>query len=436
MRILLAAQFFPPDIGGEERHVYNLANTLASRGHSVSVATQHVQGLPDVELLPSGVTLRRFKTMAMRIPGVYATERQHHLPFPDPIGVRNLARILRAERPDVVHAHNWIVNSFLPLHRRATGRANFGLVLTLHDYSNSCATKRMMSAASPCSGPRPVKCLRCASQHYGFVVGPVTAAANAAMRPWKERGVDYTVSVSRAVAQANGILDGPRASVIPNFVPDAALQQAPGAENDGQVRASKADYLLFVGDLSREKGVSTLLRAYESLAGKRPRLVLVGRRTPDTPINLPAGAEMHFGWPHGDIMRAFRGCLAAVLPSVWPDPCPTTVLEAMASGRPVITTSIGGMVDMVVDGHSGLLVPPGDARSLTGALNTLLSDGSLRTRLGSNGKERVRMFTASVVAEQLEAIYERVAPHLYGPGAPDSAAGPLSDVSWSLPEVR
>ena len=55
MRILLLAQFFPPDIGGEERHVFNLANTLAERGHEVAVATQRMAGVPDQETLASGV---------------------------------------------------------------------------------------------------------------------------------------------------------------------------------------------------------------------------------------------------------------------------------------------------------------------------------------------------------------------------------------------
>jgi glycosyltransferase involved in cell wall biosynthesis len=413
MRILLAAQFFPPDIGGEERHVFNLANILATRGHQVAVATQQVAGAPGTEVLPSGVRVHRLGTMAMQLPGVYTGERQHHLPFPDPVGVRHLARIVGLERPDIVHAHNWILNSVLPLHRRG-GRRNFGLVLTLHDYSSRCATKRMMRAGVPCTGPGPAKCVTCAVGHYGPVVGPVTAVATAAMRPWKQRGVDYTVSVSRAVAEGNAVPDGPTASVIPNFVPDELLQAQ--AESGDQWETTRArlglpagDYLLFVGDLSRDKGVPVLLRAYESLGPARPRLVLIGKRTPETPTTLPDGADIHFGWPHADVMAAFRHCLAAVLPSTWPDPCPTTVLEAMASGRPVVTTAIGGMRDMVEDGESGLLVSPGDSAGLASALKNVLADSGLRARLGANGKERVLRFTASAVAGQLEQVYAKAA---------------------------
>ena len=415
MRILLLAQFFPPDIGGEEQHVFNLANTLADRGHRVAVATQRVAGALNEEVLPSGVRVHRFATMAMRLPGVYSTDRLHHPPVPDPLGVRALARIVRRERPDVIHAHNWAVNSALPLRRHSASGPHFGLVLTLHDFSQVCATKQLMRADSVCAGPSMARCLPCATSQYGRVVGPMTVAATAAMRPWKHRAIDHVVSVSRAVAIGNSIGDDPGSSVIPNFVLDSAVVRPdtdPAEEVGSGARPAlpEADFLLFVGELSSRKGVPALLRAYESLGGHRPPLLLVGRRTPDTPAQLPPGAEVHLDWPHEHVLSAFRHCLIAVLPSVVPDACPTTVLEAMAAGRPVITTSIGGITDLIVDGESGLLVRPGDDRELAAAMGRVLADGGLRAQLGAGALEKVHAFTASAVAERLEAVYARVAP--------------------------
>ena len=147
----------------------------------------------------------------------------------------------------------------------------------------------------------------------------------------------------------------------------------------------------------RDKGLPTLLRAYESLGRKRPPLLLVGRRTPDTPTHLPDGAEMCAEWPHDHVMAAFRRCLFAVLPSICLDACPTTVLEAMASGRPVVATTTGGIVDMIADGENGLLVPPGDEDKLAEAMARLLNDADLRVRLAAGAQERVQRFTASAV---------------------------------------
>lgn len=413
MRLLLLAQFFPPDIGGEERHVFNLANTLADRGHEVAVATQRLAGLADEEVLTSGVRIHRFATAAMSIPGVYSTSRPHHPPIPDPRGVRELARIVRRERPQVIHAHNWIINSALALRRGSAADGRFGLVLTLHDYSQVCATKRLMRAGSVCEGPGVARCFRCSTTHYGPVLGPVTAAATAAMRPWKSRGIDHVVSVSRAVAEGNRITTGPRTSVIPNFIPDDAVVSALSPQPAAPPNIPPEGFLLFVGDLSKEKGVPTLLRAYAMLGANRPRLLLVGRRVPDTPTQLPDGAEIHLDWPHEDVLTALRLCTAAVLPSVWPDPCPTAVLEAMASSRPVVTTSVGGIVDMIIDGESGLLVPPGDDRELAVAMGRVLGDSELCYRLGESAQKHVRAFTASVVASQLESVYKSVVPLAY-----------------------
>lgn len=259
------------------------------------------------------------------------------------------------------------------------------------------------------------RCLPCATTHYGCVVGPMTVAATAVMRPWKDHAIDHVVSVSRAVAIGNNIRDGPGSSVIPNFVPDSAVVRSDADPAEEVVSGApptlaEADFLLFVGELSSRKGVPVLLRAYESLGRRRPRLMLVGRRTPDTLTQLPTGAEMHLDWPHEHVLAAFRRCLFAVLPSVVPDACPTTVLEAMAAGRPVITTSIGGIVDLVVDEESGLLVPPGHDHELAAAMGRMLADRGLRNQLAAGALERVRAFTASAVAERLEAVYTRVAP--------------------------
>jgi glycosyltransferase involved in cell wall biosynthesis len=235
------------------------------------------------------------------------------------------------------------------------------------------------------------------------------------MRPWKYRAIDHVVCVSNAVASGNHILRGPNASVIPNFVLDEVVLGRAGDAAEGRTEdvppgLPKEEFLLFVGELSRDKGLLTLLRAYESLGRKRPPLLLVGRRTPDTPTHLPDGAEMYAEWPHDHVMAAFRRCIFAVLPSICLDACPTTVLEAMASGRPVVATTTGGIVDMIVDGENGLLVPPGDEYRLAEAMARLLNDADLRARLAAGAQKRVQRFTASAVVERLEAVYARVAP--------------------------
>jgi len=100
----------------------------------------------------------------------------------------------------------------------------------------------------------------------------------------------------------------------------------------------------------------------------------------DTVINLGFRADVH---------RVLSGLDVFVLPSVLPDPLPTTVLEAMASEKPVVATNHGGAPEMVINNVTGLLVPWDDAEMTAKAILPLLTDSDLRREMGMNGRQRV-----------------------------------------------
>lgn len=410
----MLAQFFPPDVGGEERHVLNLSNALAARGNDVHVGTQLLPGQEPAETLASGVVVHRLRSTAQRLAILHSdTGRPHHPPVPDPGLTTALSQLIADVRPAVVHAHNWIINSAVALRRARPRYGGFALVLTLHDYSHVCATQRSMRAGVPCPGPRIARCLTCACAHYGPLIGLPTAAAVPVMRWWKNRALDHIVCVSRAVLERNAIArSGVPFSVIPNFIPDELIGASPSAEWPLAAPAGATippgEFMLFFGDLTREKGAPTIIEAYQRLGITHPALLMIGRRGPDIPDPLPDGVIVENPWPHEAIMDSVRRCLMAILPPTWPDPCPTTVLEAMACGRPVVTTAMGGVVDMVDHGVEGIVVRPGNAADLAAAMRRLLDDDALRERLGAAGLRRVGQFTASTVAGEIERVYEEV----------------------------
>lgn len=402
MRILLLAQFLPPVSGGEERHVWNLARALAARSHDVTLLGFATGEDEPGETLSEGVRLVRVRTAASRVSALYSDPtRPHALPMPDPVVSRAIRHELSAGRFDVVHAHNWIVNSALG----PAASAKVPLVMTLHDYSHICVTKRLMEHGKKrCPGPSPARCLSCASAHYGAVNGAVTLAANAWSARRRAKHIAGAAAVSSAVADAVAIPEHHwlhrarlEARVIPNFIPDEIiLDEIPPTEADAP--------LLFVGDLSPDKGVQTLLDAYE-LLDSPPPLVLAGRTATPDAWRFPPGANWAGQLPHEDVVELFRSARAVVVPSVWADPCPTVVLEAMAAGRPVVAAASGGILDMVVDGRTGLLVPPGDAAALAKALASVLSDPEAARAFGVAGRDRAREFTVSSVVERIEQMY-------------------------------
>ncbi len=400
----MLAQWYAPLIGGEESHVRNLSRELVRRGHAVSVATLWQPGLADVEQ-DDGVTVHRLRGSVQRAEWLFADGgRRSAPPAPDPGTTIGLARLVDAFRPDIVHAHNWMVHAYLPLKRRHGPR----LVVSLHDFSLVCATKVMLNKGAACDGPAVQKCLACAATHYGPIKGAITAGANWTFSALERRLVDLFLPVSHAVAVGTGLADGRTPyEVVPNFAPETIGDLDLGPRDP---RLPAGDFLLYVGAFAGLKGVDRLLAAYRSLA-PRPPLVMIGYRSADTDrilTDLPDGVVVHESWPHADVMQAWAGALAGIIPSVAIEACPSVAIEAMATGTPVIASRIGGLPDLVTDEMTGLLVTPGDPDALRTALARLLADPGLRDRLGQGARARFNDFAADAVVPRVEAAYERL----------------------------
>jgi glycosyltransferase involved in cell wall biosynthesis len=219
------------------------------------------------------------------------------------------------------------------------------------------------------------------------------------------RLVDLFLPVSEATARGNGLEgSGLAYEVVPNFIaadaderPDANLLRL----------LPDAPYLLFVGDIRRDKGVDVLLDAYRRLHDP-PELVLLGKVWPETPGELPSGVRLLQNWPNSAVRAAMRRCLALVVPSIWPEPFGIVIVEAMAAGRPVVASAIGGIPEIARDGLEALLVPPDDAPALARALDRITRDADEREQLAEGAAHRAATFSAGAIVPRFEAAYERL----------------------------
>jgi glycosyltransferase involved in cell wall biosynthesis len=403
VRILMLAQFYAPIVGGEEQLVRSLSLELAARGHQVAVATLWHAGLPVFEH-DRGVRVYRIRGAMQQVSGIFSESgRRHAPPFPDPALTRQLAGILARERPQIVHGHNWLERSFLPLKRRHGPR----LIVSLHDYCRSCAKKNLLYQGAPCSGPALAKCVGCASSHYGIKGVPVTVG-NWATAQLEQRLVDLYLPVSQAVAIGNGLTRGDVPyEVIPNFLPD--VSDDTNDVDDMTSRLPSSPFIMYAGDLSWIKGIEILVRAYAAMPRETvPPVVMVGRMTPETPSSIPPNMFAMGRWPHAAVMHAWRRSLFGVVPSIWHEPFGIVLLEAMSAGRAVVASRTGAISDIVVDGETGLLVPPGDAVALSLAMRRLIEDDALRKRLGAAARHRLEQFSARQVVPRFERAYQSV----------------------------
>jgi glycosyltransferase involved in cell wall biosynthesis len=404
VRILMLTQFYPPLIGGEERYVRDLSLELTRRGHDVAVATLWQEGLPAFEC-DQGIRVYRLPSSMQQLPALFSDNaRRHAPPFPDLQALWTLRRIILQEHPDIVHAHNWIVHSFTPLKTWSKAK----LVVTLHDCSLICAKQDLEYWGAVCTGPGLVKCLACAAEHYGLTRGVPITLANWLWGKIESQTVDMFLPVSQAVAEATQLAKYQVPyRAIPNFVSDT-LDKLQDDTDPLLDQLPRGDYLLFVGDMGRGKGEEVLLRAYAQIGSQEVPLIFIGKSATDFLAYCPPNVVVLSSWPHASVMKAWSRCTIAVTPSTSFDSCPTVTLEAMAMGRPVVASRIGGLPDIVVDGETGFLVAPGDELALRKAIARLLADPALRERMGARAKQRVVQFQASTVVPRIEQIYHEV----------------------------
>jgi glycosyltransferase involved in cell wall biosynthesis len=235
--------------------------------------------------------------------------------------------------------------------------------------------------------------------------------AGALMRRWIRHTLEASsvvITLSGSWAQfVNAFAPRARVAVVPNAVPLAAPSRV----------EPEAGRILFLGRLESAKGVFELLAAGALLAPRFPALRLVFGGEGDAAALRRRAAELGIedrielpGWlapaeRDGQLARASVFCLPSHAEGL-----PMAMLEAMASGRAVVASSVGGIPETIVDGGNGLLVPPRDERALAGALTQVLGDAALRARLAGAARATIEQhYSTEVVCGQLSALYRELA---------------------------
>jgi starch synthase len=253
------------------------------------------------------------------------------------------------------------------------------------------------------------------------------------LRPWKadQLGAGYALSTwaeRAAVEQAERIIavsHQMRDDVLAHFRVDPArvVVVHNGVDADTFRRTDRraaltrlqlrSPYVLFVGRISEQKGIFTLLEASASLpVGVELVLCASSPDTPDLAARLsaavaarPRGRWINAMLPVDDLVQLYSHATVFVCPSIY-EPFGLINLEAMACGTPVVASRVGGIPEVVVDGETGWLVPPGDPTALAGALRSALADSERAHRFGDAGRRRVEAhFSWDRIAEQTLGVY-------------------------------
>ncbi|MEJ7810667.1 MAG: glycosyltransferase [Gemmatimonadaceae bacterium] len=328
-----------------------------------------------------------------------------------------LRALFRAERPHVAHFHNtWPLIS--PAAYYAARDENIPVVQTLHNYRLICPNALLFRDGHPCEdcvGRRVAwpgvlhACYRGSRPASAVAAGML--ALHRARGTWRQRVHVYVALTEFARREfIAGGLPAERIAVKPNV-----LGSGPGTGAHG------GGFALFVGRLSPEKGLGTLLDAWRTLGATRSatlRLRIVGAGPLDTlRASSPPGVEWLGHLPHEQVLALMRDAALLVLPSECYEGLPMTLLEAFATGLPVVASAHGAMAEAIDDGVTGLLFTPGDGNALAAMLDRALSSPAL---LADMGRAARREFEGHYSAEQnyprLLAIYEAAAERMRAEG--------------------
>jgi glycosyltransferase involved in cell wall biosynthesis len=373
VRILLAhSRYRSGSASGENAVVADEARLLQGAGHEVHVFEASVSGAFDALRAAPGIIWDPGRAAAIR-------------------------RLIWRYRPDVVHVHN-LFPALSPAVVRAAAAEGVPVVMTLHNFRLMCLPATFLRNGQICED--------CVGRHpwpgvvHGCYRGSRAQSAVLAASLVLHRRLGTFECVRQFIAVSGFVRDKYVAAgfdrshivVKPNFAWPGPRREGPGAS------------FLYLGRLSPEKGVATLLRAWRGDLG---RLLVVGDgpEAPRLRRLASGGVEFRGPVPPEEARRLVAQARAVLVPSVWYEAFPRVVVEAYAAGVPVVASRIGALPEVVEDGVTGLLAEPGEPASWAAALERLCHD-RLSERLGEGAyRAWATRYTPEANLRRLEKIY-------------------------------
>ena len=406
MKILIANTFHYMR-GGDSRHAFGLARLLRSEGHEViPFAMHHPQNVKS-EFSRYFVTEIDYQQMLNNL-GLIAGIRVFGRSIYSREAKQKIEKLIEETKPDLAHLQN-IRYHLTPSIIFALKKKGIPIIWTLHDYDLLCPNSLFLSNGHICEKCKGFK-------YYNVVInrckkGSLSASFMAAIESYAQRVLGVYALVDKFITPSAFLknklvefgFDKTKIINIPNFIEIDTIKP----------HYDHKDYFLYFGRISEEKGLKVLIEAVKGIPNGK--LLIVGegptRKELETYAGLVDSLNIHFlGFKTGnELKRIVEDAMFVVLPSIWYENFPYAILEAFASGKPVIASSIGGIPELIQNGVNGLLFEPGNAEDLREKILFLLTNRDIIGQLGKAAVETIRQeFNSSNHYEKTWEIYRKI----------------------------
>jgi len=325
---------------------------------------------------------------------------------------KKLLAFIKEVKPDIVHVHDFQV--LTPAVFAACKKANVPALLTVHGPDHLCPAETLVTKSGKLCNE--VYCWK--SQYHQALVNRCLEHRKVYPFIFIRSLVRYTlfkrfsgnlhfICPSQAIADLMELSgrDPSRIHVVNNALDDEKFKIQPSYEN--------SNYFLYVGRLSKIKGVQYLIEAMKEVS-KDIKLRIVGTG-PDEYKFKKLLAEYQLdnveflGFKSGkDLEEEYKNSIATILPCNWFENFPTTILESFAYGKPVIASNIGGIPEMIDNNINGVLIEPGNVNELAAEINKLYYDKELVVNMGKAARAKLEKdFNPDIHYEKLLGVYQK-----------------------------
>ena len=409
MKILQVNQYYYPR-GGADKYFLDLCESLIKKGHEVAVfAMNHPNNLQSVwdKYFVSRISFNNPSLKdKFRTPGrvLYSLEAK-----------KKFTKLLNDFKPDIIHIHN-IYHHLSPSILDAAAKKNIPVIMHLHDYKLICPNHMLFTKGKYCEECKKHKYFNCLKNKC--VKNSFAGSSLAALEMYLHHNIlrIYEKKIATFIAPSDFMKniavsfgqDAKKIEVIYN--PHNLSNERKGIETEPLV-IEGINYFLYFGRLSEEKGIINLIEAASEIekkvliAGSGPEEIKLKKLVND----LKAPVEFIGHKSSNELANIIQSAQAVIIPSIWAENMPLSLMEALSLGKAVIASKIGGLPEIIKDAKNGFLFEAGNSHDLALKINNF-NNLTLeeKSQLEIEAKNSVKLFTAENNLNAVLAIYKKL----------------------------